>query len=94
MVTLLKPDAWPFSTDEERAAAWAEPRFDRRRRDRRATLDRATPPPGTRLVLMSEELCIELGATRVDWGKPDQHGWYTPTLYADPRPLATDVPSG
>lgn len=42
-------------------------------------------PAGTRLVLMSEPLFLELGASRVDWGEPDADGWYTPTLYrSDP----------
>jgi hypothetical protein len=39
------------------------------------------PPEGTRLVLVSDGLFEALGATSVDWGEPDEHGWYTPTLY-------------
>jgi hypothetical protein len=39
------------------------------------------PPPGTRLVLMSDELFEMLGADRVEWGEPDEHGWYVPTVY-------------
>jgi hypothetical protein len=46
---------------------------------------RGVPPEGTRLVLMSEALALELGASRVEWGEPDEHGWYTPTLYSDDR---------
>lgn len=34
MVRELTPDLWPFATDEERAAGWAEPRFNRRRKSR------------------------------------------------------------
>jgi hypothetical protein len=39
-----------------------------------------------RRVLMSEELFRALGADRVDWGLPDDAGFYTPTLYRDYRP--------
>ena len=40
------------------------------------------PPVGTKLVLMSDELMAALGADRVEWNEPDEHGWYTPTVYA------------
>jgi hypothetical protein len=40
-------------------------------------------PEGTKLVLMSDELFAALGADRVEWGEPDEHGWYSPTLYRD-----------
>jgi hypothetical protein len=50
--------------------------------------DRDTPPRGTKLVLMSDELMDALARTeerdgrRVTWvwGEPDEHGWYTPTF--------------
>ena len=42
------------------------------------------PPEGTRLVLMTDELFAALGADRVDWGEPDEHGWYSPTVYGTP----------
>ena len=35
----------------------------------------------TRKVLVSEELFQHLGATKVDWGEPDEEGFYTPTIY-------------
>lgn len=31
MVRPLRPDEWPYATDDERAAGWREPRFNRRR---------------------------------------------------------------
>lgn len=40
----------------------------------------AIPPEGTRLVLMTDELFAQLGATSVEWGNPDEHGRYTPTV--------------
>lgn len=48
------------------------------------------PPAGTRLILASENFLDEWGARtndgyalRVDWGKPDKNGWYTPTFTVD-----------
>jgi hypothetical protein len=41
----------------------------------------APPPPGMRIVLMSDGLFNALGVRVIDWGVPDEHGWYTPTLY-------------
>lgn len=53
----------------------------------RAALDSieegSRPPEDTRLVLMSEELAVALGASRIEWGEPDEHGWYTPTLHRE-----------
>lgn len=51
----------------------------------------AGPPEGTHLVLVADGL-LEALADRVDWGEPDEHGWYVPTLYraeatAGPRDL-------
>jgi len=43
------------------------------------------PPADTRLVLVNEGLLTALGADRVEWGEPDEHGWYTPTLYRSTR---------
>lgn len=46
MVRPLKPDEWPFATDEERAAGWREPRFDRRKKvDRRLSELPQEPDP-------------------------------------------------
>ena len=47
------------------------------------------PPPGTRLILASENL-LELFGARTDygdlitseWGEPDENGWYRPTFTA------------
>ena len=47
------------------------------------------PPPGTRLILASENL-LELFGARNDygdritseWGEPDENGWYRPTFTA------------
>jgi hypothetical protein len=48
------------------------------------------PPEGTRLILASENLLDTWGrrthdgyALRVDWGEPNEHGWYTPTFTID-----------
>jgi hypothetical protein len=45
------------------------------------------PPPGTRLVVASENLLDDFGtrdnegrALTFEWGEPDEHGWYTPTF--------------
>lgn len=46
-----------------------------------------TPPPGTRLVLVSED-ALELFGTRTEdgdrlsfeWGEPDENGWYSPIV--------------
>ena len=42
----------------------------------------ADQPEGTirRKVWFSETLALELGASLVDWGDPDEDGFYTPTL--------------
>ncbi len=47
----------------------------------------AAPPPGTRLILAHENLLDEWGTRTedgrritVEWGEPDEHGWYTPTF--------------
>jgi len=50
---------------------------------------RLTPTPGQRLILIAEGL-LELFGGRTDdgraitaeWGRPDDHGWYTPTSSA------------
>jgi hypothetical protein len=49
-----------------------------------------SPPAGTRLILASENLLDTWGsrtedgyAIRVEWGKPDKNGWYTPTFTID-----------
>ena len=49
----------------------------------------AAPPPGTRLILASENL-LELFGARTDsgarltaeWGEPDENGWYRPVFTA------------
>lgn len=33
-----------------------------------------------KLVMMSDELFHELGATKIEWGEPDALGVYTPTI--------------
>lgn len=46
-----------------------------------------SPPPGTRLILASEDL-FDLFGTRTEdgaqlsyeWGEPDANGWYMPTF--------------
>jgi hypothetical protein len=53
--------------------------------DQRAHIDALKPPEGARFVLMSEELALGLGANRIEWGEPDEHGWYSPTLYKEHR---------
>jgi hypothetical protein len=47
-------------------------------------------PPGTRLILASENLLDTWGARtdqgyaiRVEWGEPNKNGWYTPTFTID-----------
>ena len=45
----------------------------------------SAPPPGTKLVLMSDELFELIAAPQhmnVEWGEPDEHGWYSPTIQA------------
>lgn len=36
-------------------------------------------------VLMTDDLFYQLGADRVEWGQPDEEGFYTPTIYKDTR---------
>lgn len=36
---------------------------------------------GWRRVRLSTELFLQLGAGQVDWGEPDDEGFYTPTIY-------------
>ena len=38
------------------------------------------------VVYLTEAELLAFGAYRVEWGKPDEHGWYTPTLYAGMNP--------
>jgi hypothetical protein len=55
---------------------------------------RALPPDGQRLVLVSGDL-LDLIGTRsergnrlsYEWGEPDEHGWYTPTITEHHAPL-------
>jgi len=34
------------------------------------------------IVYLTEDELLAFGASRVEWGEPDEHGWYTPTLYS------------
>ena len=62
----------------------------------------ARPPKGTRLILASENLLDAWGtrtengyAIRVQWGTPDQNGWYTPKFtidYDDRLPVVESAP--
>ena len=36
----------------------------------------------TGIVYLTEGELLAFGAERVEWGEPDAHGWYTPTLYS------------
>jgi hypothetical protein len=36
------------------------------------------------IVHLTEAELLASGASRVDWGQPDKHGWYTPTLFSQP----------
>lgn len=36
----------------------------------------------TCVVDMTEDEILAMGASKVEWGKPDAHGRYTPTLYS------------
>jgi hypothetical protein len=38
------------------------------------------------IVHLTEAELLASGASRVDWGQPDKHGWYTPTLFSQPEP--------
>ncbi len=47
----------------------------------------ATPPPGTRLVIVAVDFLEHWGTRNergdrltFEWGEPDEHGWYTPTI--------------
>ncbi len=45
------------------------------------------PPEGTRLVIVTDNLLDFIGTRSergnrlsFEWGEPDEHGWYTPTI--------------
>lgn len=42
-----------------------------------------TTPSGPVKVLVSEEFFLSLGGDRVDWGFPDEDGFYSPTVLKD-----------
>lgn len=57
-----------------------------------------TPPHGTRLVVVSENLLEHFGTRTEDgrrltaeWGEPSPEGWYTPTFTAHDPPLIADL---
>jgi hypothetical protein len=59
------------------------------------------PPTGTRLVLMSEDLLATLGTRSLtgrlltfEWGEPDEHGWYTPTVTEKEDQFSRDAELG
>lgn len=51
--------------------------------------DQWVQPDGlTVVVRLTEQELLGFGGSRVDWGEPDIHGWYTPTIYSSvPTPL-------
>jgi hypothetical protein len=40
---------------------------------------------GSGVADVTEAELIAYGASRVEWGEPDEHGWFTPTLYSEKR---------
>lgn len=38
----------------------------------------------TGIVRLTEAEILAFGVDRVEWGEPDSHGWYTPTLFSKP----------
>lgn len=46
----------------------------------------------TRKVLVDEEFFLLLGATSVEWGEPDEDGFYTPTIRRDRCPDCDEIP--
>jgi hypothetical protein len=80
-------------TDDEEVMYWVGKARTAMHRAALAAAPRGAsePPEGTKLVLMGDDLFTVLGADRVEWGEPDEHGWYTPTLFRDEEtPWATD----
>lgn len=76
-------DQWNEWKDSGELIAVVLPGFD-------VVLVSAAPPPDTRLVLMSDELFKQLGSGRVEWGEPDEHGWYSPTIYTGMPPVGVN----
>jgi hypothetical protein len=69
---------WPYSPDEVLAIERQARAIERKCQQ---------PPAGTRLILASEDLFVLFGTRDAagnrlsyEWGEPDEHGWYTPTV--------------
>lgn len=79
--------SWVIESEEARAEGRPNrevERMDRINAARRALLAALAGPsvvPGARPVRMSDQLFHQLGARRVEWGEPDDDGFYTPIVF-------------